>query len=444
MSLMRFDILTIFPHLLDSPLNEGIIKRARASETLKIETHNIRDYALDKHNTTDDRPFGGGEGMVMKPAPLLAALRAVHEAVPGGHVVLMTPQGRSYNQKVAAELVDKKHLVIICGRYEGVDARVEEYIDDEISIGDYVLTGGELAAMVLVDSVTRLLPGVLGCGDSVTCDTFAYDLRRTASRNLLKHPQYTRPRVFEGLAVPEVLMSGDHGAIEQWRLAQSVQRTRDRRPDLLADASFSKAELKGLKKSGVDVKGLRCLEEQKIRLDIALVHYPVCNKNNEIIGSAVTNLDLHDIARASATYGVDTYYVITPYADQRILANEIMAHWQTGHGAEYNPDRKRAFRSVEVLASIEELYAAVCKKWHRKPLILATSAVAGHSGIDYAEARQRLAAGERMLILFGTGWGLAPEVMADVDMVLPPLGGEGYNHLSVRSAVSIILDRLLS
>ncbi len=432
---MHFDLLTIFPNLLESPLNEGIIKRARASGALEIETHNIRNFALDKHSCTDDRPFGGGEGMVMKPEPLMAALQVVHESNPGGHVVLMTPQGRPYNQKVAREFAAKEHLIIICGRYEGVDARMEEYIDDEVSIGDYVLTGGELAAMVLIDSVTRLLPGVLGCEDSATSDTF--------SRNLLKHPQYTRPRVFAGKAVPEVLMSGDHGAIERWRLAQSVQRTRLRRPDLLGEASFSPVELKGLKGEGVDVKGLQRSEKQKIRLDIALVHYPVCNKNNEIIGSAVTNLDLHDIARASATYGVDTYYVVTPYADQRTLSREIMAHWQSGQGAEYNPDRKRAFRSVRVLESLAELYGEVTKKWHRRPLVLATSAAKQSKSLDYSETRQRLVAGERMLILFGTGWGLAPEVMEQVDLVLPPLGGEGYNHLSVRSAVSIILDRLL-
>ncbi len=435
MSRMRFDLLTIFPDLLDSPLNEGILKRARDSGVLEIETHNIRDYALDKHSTTDDRPFGGGEGMVMKPEPLVAALREVHDLKCGGHVVFMTPQGRTYNQTVARELAQKEHLIIICGRYEGVDARVEEFIDDEVSIGDYVLTGGELPAMVLIDSITRLLPGVLGCDDSASCDTF--------SRNLLKHPQYTRPRVYEGRAVPEVLMSGDHGAIERWRLARSVQRTQMRRPDLLAEASFSALELKRLKDDGVDTKRLRHREKQKIRLDIALVHYPVCNKNNEIIGSAVTNLDLHDIARASATYGVDTYYVVTPYADQRALVREIMAHWQSGHGADYNPDRQRAFNSVRVLDNLAELYGSVTKKWGQRPLVLATSAIKRPQCLDYAETRQRLDAGERMLLLFGTGWGLAPEVMEQVDMVLPPLGGEGYNHLAVRSAVSIILDRLL-
>lgn len=245
---MRFDILTIFPDLLSSPLEEGIIKRARNSGLLEIATHNIRDFATDKHAMTDDRPFGGGEGMVMKPEPIVACLASVAEARPGGYVILLTPQGRQYDQKIAAELAVKQHIVMICGRYEGVDARVERYIDDEISIGDFVLTGGELAALVLVDSVTRLLPNVLGCSDSAENDTF--------SRELLKHPQYTRPRVFEGQEVPEQLLNGDHKTIADWRLVEAVKRTSLRRPDLLCKAEFTQGELKVLARAGFDSRKL--------------------------------------------------------------------------------------------------------------------------------------------------------------------------------------------
>lgn len=238
-----FDILTIFPDLLDSPLNESIIRRARKAEQVQIDITNIRDFATDKHSMTDDRPFGGGEGMVMKAEPLTAALDSVKEQNGNGKVVLLSPQGRMYNQEVARELSCEKHLILICGRYEGVDERFRgASIDDEISIGDYILTGGELAAMVVVDSVTRLLPGVLGCADSAAKDTF--------SRQLLKHPQYTRPRVFEGEAIPEILLSGDHAKIEEYRFLESVKRTLDRRPDLLLKefGSFSKAEAKLLRK----------------------------------------------------------------------------------------------------------------------------------------------------------------------------------------------------
>lgn len=238
---MIFDILTIFPDLLESPLNESIIRRARQAGQVRIDITNIREFAEDKHSMTDDRPFGGGEGMVMKPEPLTAALQSVREKNGTGHVILLSPQGRQYSQKVAEELSKEKHLILVCGRYEGVDERFRAAeVEDEISIGDYILTGGELAAMVIIDSVTRLLPGVLGCADSAEKDTF--------SRQLLKHPQYTRPREFAGQEVPEILLSGDHERIEDYRFLESVSRTMDRRPDLLQKELFSKAEIKLLKK----------------------------------------------------------------------------------------------------------------------------------------------------------------------------------------------------
>jgi tRNA (guanine37-N1)-methyltransferase len=223
---MRFDILTIFPELLESPLKEGIIRRARKESAIEVCITNIRDFATDKHEMTDDRPYGGGEGMVMKPEPLASAIRNVRAKSEKSYVVLLSPQGRKYSQKVAEELAVKEHLVMVCGRYEGVDERIRDhFIDEEISLGDYILTGGELAAMIVVDSVTRLLPGVLGSSDSAENDSF--------SRGGLKYPQYTRPHIFEGYAVPEVLLSGDHGKIAEWRLIESVKITRAKRPDLL-------------------------------------------------------------------------------------------------------------------------------------------------------------------------------------------------------------------
>jgi len=240
---MRFDIVTIFPDLLTSPLEESIIRRARESGIVDLATHNIRDFALDKHAMTDGRPFGGGEGMVMKPEPIVASLRNVQEKHPGGYIVQMTPQGRPYTQAVAQDFAQKQHIVLLCGRYEGIDERVSAYVDDEVSIGDFVLTGGELAALIVIDSVVRLLPGVLGCEDSAGRDTF--------SRGLLKHPQYTRPRTFDGVDVPEVLLSGDHKSIESWRFVESVKRTISRRPDLLPGVSFSEEEKKLLSTNGI-------------------------------------------------------------------------------------------------------------------------------------------------------------------------------------------------
>lgn len=238
---MIFDIVTIFPDLLESPLNEGIIRRARQDQKIDIHTTNIRDFALDKHAMTDDRPFGGGEGMVMKPEPLAAAVENVQAKRGPGKVILLSPQGRRLNQDIALELAEQQHLILVCGRYEGVDERFRaRYIEDEISIGDYILSGGELAAMVVIDAVTRILPGVLGCVDSATKDTF--------SEGLLKHPQYTRPRSWENMDVPEELLSGNHEKIEEFRFLASIFRTLDRRPEMLSRKVFSKVEEKILRR----------------------------------------------------------------------------------------------------------------------------------------------------------------------------------------------------
>ncbi|GAB4338546.1 MAG: tRNA (guanosine(37)-N1)-methyltransferase TrmD [Desulfobulbaceae bacterium] len=243
-AVMLFDILTIFPELFDSPLREGILRRAIGSGRITVRTHDIRDWATDRHRMTDDRPFGGGEGMVMKPEPLFAALEDVRREGERGRVILLTPRGRTYDQRMAEGFAECGRLILVCGRYEGVDERfTRSCVDEEVSIGDYVLTGGELAAMVIVDSVTRLLPGVLGSEDSARNDTF--------SRGLLKHPQYTRPREFRGMEVPEVLLSGDHAEIERYRFLESVRETLARRPELLRDVEFGKTELKLLRKAGL-------------------------------------------------------------------------------------------------------------------------------------------------------------------------------------------------
>jgi tRNA (guanine37-N1)-methyltransferase len=261
---MQFDILTIFPEFFASPLQEGIIRRAQNVEQIKIGIHNIRDYALDRHHMTDDRPFGGGEGMVMKPEPLADNLKAIcgDDVVGGTRVIMLSPKGAHFTQEAAQRLSEYSRLVFVCGRYEGVDERFrEKYVDEELSIGDYVLTGGELAALVVLDAVTRLLPGVLGCGDSATNDSF--------SCGLLKHAQYTRPRVFEGVAVPEILLSGDHAAIARYRFIESVKLTLERRPDLLKATRFSKAEQKILQQEGLLARIEAIVNEYRTESQIA-------------------------------------------------------------------------------------------------------------------------------------------------------------------------------
>lgn len=238
---MHYTVLSIFPEIFDPFRKYGIIGRAVSQGKITLSIRNIREFTTDRHQITDDRPYGGGCGMVMKPEPLAAAIRTAKELAPASKTILLTPQGRVFSQHVAREFAAREGFIFICGRYEGVDERIYAgFIDDEVSIGDYVLTGGELAAMVIIESVTRLIPGVLGGGDSADKDTF--------SEELVEHAQYTRPRNFEGESVPEVLLSGNHREIEKWRLEASLIRTFLKRPDLLQDRRFSPKEIDVLKK----------------------------------------------------------------------------------------------------------------------------------------------------------------------------------------------------
>jgi len=232
---MKFDILTLFPGMFIGPFSESIIKRATDDGLIDIRLHDIRDYAADRHKTADDSPYGGGAGMVMKVEPLAACIEAVRKERRNARVILTTPRGKRFDQALASELAKEEALLIICGRYEGVDERVRElFVVDEISLGDFVITGGELAAMVIVDAVSRFIPGVLGSADSAASDSF--------SEGLLEYPQYTRPAEFRGIVVPEVLLSGNHREIAQWRRRQALQRTLATRPDLLATARLSEKE----------------------------------------------------------------------------------------------------------------------------------------------------------------------------------------------------------
>jgi tRNA (guanine37-N1)-methyltransferase len=238
--MIRFDILTVFPEMFGSPFQCSLLKKAQEKGLVEIGLHNIRDHALDKHRMTDDTPYGGGCGMVMKIDPIDRALSAIKREKTGSLVVLLTPQGERFAQPIAAELASCSQVILICGHYEGVDERVRQYLADrEISIGDYVLTGGELSAMVLVDAVSRLIPGVLGNSESTASESFAM--------GLLEYPQYTRPAEYKGWKVPDVLVSGNHREIELWRKRESLRRTLTRRPDLLKDAGLSEEEKKILK-----------------------------------------------------------------------------------------------------------------------------------------------------------------------------------------------------
>jgi tRNA (guanine37-N1)-methyltransferase len=241
---VRFDVLTLFPGIFESPLDETILRRALDAGLIEVAVHDLRGWATDRHRTVDDYPFGGGAGMVMKPEPLFAAVEAIQPlAEPPATVVLMTPQGRRLDQALVAELAERPRLLIVCGRYEGVDERVRQHLVDlEVSIGDFVVSGGELPALVLIDAVSRRIPGVLGAEASLDEESF--------EGGLLEYPQYTRPAEFRGWTIPDVLLSGHHAEIAKWRRRERLRRTLERRPDLMEAAPLTEAERRWLEERG--------------------------------------------------------------------------------------------------------------------------------------------------------------------------------------------------
>ncbi|MBI4643529.1 MAG: tRNA (guanosine(37)-N1)-methyltransferase TrmD [Deltaproteobacteria bacterium] len=231
---MLIELLTLFPEFFNSPLSQSMLQRAQSQGAVEFRVLNLRDFTFDRHRVVDDRPFGGGPGMVLKIEPLVQAIRAVREQDPEVRVILLSPQGFLFSQDKARELAGQKHLLLICGHYEGVDERIHFYIDEELSIGDYILTGGEIPALVVVDAVTRLLPGVLGGEGAVEEESF--------QTGLLEYPHYTRPRDFEGHEAPEILLSGDHQRVARWRRQEALRRTAKARPDLLEKAVLEDAD----------------------------------------------------------------------------------------------------------------------------------------------------------------------------------------------------------
>lgn len=509
---MHFNIITLFPEFFQGPLTCGLMLRAREAGLLTFDFVNPREAAVGKRHAVDDRPFGGGPGMVMLPAPLAAVLRRLgfgpRGAAQPGRLIYLTPTGKSFSQKIARELagtarsgetprtnrlsqgradgcrasatglvpaaaqrdssgippgasarpgherpdsppcakLDAAHslqnepyrpeqgkeasLTLLCGRYEGIDARIEELFPVEtISVGDFVLNGGEAAALCVIEAVSRLLPGYMGHEESGTEESFA--------GGLLEYPHYTRPEVFEGLPVPDVLRSGDHGGIALWRRQSSLARTLESRPELLDEADLEAEDRDFLRRRHVGGMGRN--------LFCSLVHYPVLDKAANSVSVSLTNLDIHDIARSSCTYGLGGYYVLTPLRDQRDLLETIVGHWTTGAGKSGNPDRAEALGLVRSGRCIEDAVRDIQERTGQEPLVVGTTARRDMSGPAAGFAR---IAGELqkrpVLLLFGTGHGLSPEAQRLCQAFAPPIRWLGpYNHLSVRSAAVVILDRIL-
>ncbi len=425
---MNVKIFTLFPPMF-APLRESIMGRAEKKGLVSFDVINIRDYAADPH-FADDTVYGGGAGMVMKPEPVMNALRAKGWR-PGAKVIVTTPAGKPFTQREAVRLAAEEELFIVAGHYEGLDQRVVDLTAaEEFSVGDYVLTGGALPAMVMTDAIVRLIDGVLGDSASLEQESF--------TEGLLEYPQYTRPRVCEGRAVPDVLFCGDHRVIESWRREQSLRRTFENRPDLLEKLPLSAAERAAA--AELDEKA-----REKVPVYAALVHHPVLDPKGKTITTSVTNLDIHDIALAGRAYDLRGYFIVQPGAEQKELTKNLLSYWTEGHGSKVNPDRKEALSIVSVVDGLADAENAIAEREGEKPLLVGTSAKIRPNIVSYEELR-RVMAGERrcFLLVFGTGHGLTEETMARMDYVLKPIAGRGdYNHLSVRSAVSITLDRLL-
>ncbi|MBL9016385.1 MAG: tRNA (guanosine(37)-N1)-methyltransferase TrmD [Myxococcales bacterium] len=442
---MKFTVVTILPELIEPALTAGVVGRAREAGVISVTTVNPRDFTSDRHRTVDDTPYGGGPGMVMKPEPLLAAIGAAAGAPPA-HRVLLSPAGARLTQGRVRELAKLPHLVLVCGRYEGIDERVIELaIDEELSLGDYVLSGGELGALVVIDACARLVPGVLG--EPASADEESH------SAGLLEYPHYTRPAKLVApapppampgetreLDVPPVLQSGNHAAIAAWRRQQSLARTAARRPDLFAKHRPTKADAKLLPPHVAD------------RTHLALVHHPVFDRTGKIVTTSLTNFDIHDLARSSMTYGLAAYHLVTPVTSQREKAEHIAKLWLDETDLPRKPpasgSRAGALARVRTADSIETVIAELTAEYGTAPLVVATSARAeSFPGVPRRTPEELVAEAavrpEPLLVLLGTGWGLADHLIPSVSRLLAPIEGRSdWNHLSVRSAGAILLDRL--
>ena len=421
---MRFTILSLFPEFFDSPLATGLMGRAREESLVDFDLVNPRDFATDKRGTVDDRPYGGGPGMVMMVDPLA---RALHSLERPGRILLLSPRGRPLTQTLARELSTEPALTILCGRYEGIDERLLGLFPIEmISVGDFILSGGEAAALCLIESVARLLPGFMGKDASGDEESF--------SAGLLEYPHYTRPEAYEGQPVPPVLLSGDHAKVRVWRREQSLGETLARRPELLASAELSATDRRFL----AEIPRATLARN----LHVALVHGPVLNKFGHTVTVSLTNLDLHDIARISRTYGLAGVTVVTPLEDQQSLARTLADHWTSGAGGQANPDRAEALGMIRVAATLGEAIAHVQGQTGQDPRVLATSAKPDGT-VTPDNVREALRDRPALLVL-GTGSGLAPEVLTLTHAQLAPVRPYGgYNHLPVRAACAIMLDRIL-
>jgi len=425
---MKISILTVFSELYDSFLRTSLVGRAQEKGLVSIEATSFFSYVAPKKRI-DAPAFGHGSGMVIRPEVIEAAVDDKEKRHGPAYKIFFSPQGKKLDQALLRDLVitfqQHNHVMLIPARYEGMDARVEQiYADQVISIGDFVLMGGDIPAMVLLEGLLRLMPGVVGKQESIEQESF--------SGPFVDYPVFTEPVTWQGLEVPEVIRSGNHAAMKTWRMQQAVNNTVLHHFDWLRSERLT-AEQKKL------------VEPHIPHHYVVLQHGDVLIGQDRVLGTtSVTSIDIHDIARASKTYGVKNFFVVTPLIDQKKIVQTLLDFWQTGVGIDYNRHRHDAVNMVKIQDNLDEVIAIIGQKEGVRPLLIATSAQ--NYGLDktitFYDQEKVWAHKRPILFIFGTGQGLSEDLMARCDYVLMPLQGfSSFNHLSVRSAAAIVLNQ---
>jgi tRNA (guanine37-N1)-methyltransferase len=424
----NISVLTVFDHFYDEFMRTSLVGRAQEKGIVHIDVQSFFSYVQPKERI-DAPTFGPGAGMLIRPDVVQKAIEDKEAAHGKAFKIFFSPRGQKIDQRVfetiAAKAQECGHLMIIPARYEGMDARVEdEYADMVLSVGDFVVMGGDVPAMLLLEGVLRLLPEVVGKQESVARESF--------NGPFVDFPSYTEPLEWKGMRVPDVLRSGNHAAIEKWRTEHAVEKT--------VKDHFSWLRAQNLTAS-----------EKKLAYEHMPSHYVALMHSDVLVGEArlpgvtsVTSLDIHDIARSAKTYGVKGYSLVTPLIDQQKIVQKLLHFWNQGVGVEYNQCRHNAIRLVDLVSTLDEVIASIEEKEGKKPLIIATSAQIADTQqlISYNDQKKVWKHDRPVLMIFGTGQGLSPDVIKRCDYLLLPITGfSPFNHLSVRSAVAIILDR---
>lgn len=431
---MNITITTLFPELYEPFIHSSLVNKAVSQGLISVSTFNLFSLCAPKERI-DGPIVGHGSGMVLKPGVIQAAVEQIDQSSKS-FKIFFSPKGKKLDQHVLKTIYQRiqnsgcSSLSLFPARYEGMDARVEEeYADEIISIGDYVLMGGDLPAMVFIEALLRLVPGVIGKQESVENDSF--------SGPFVDHPHYTLPVEWQGRKIPDVLRSGNHKAIDEWRHQRAVRDSIFQHFDWLR---------------GYDIAE----RDKKLVHDEIPHHYAVLMHDQVLLPSpegavegttSVTSLDIHDIARSAQTYGLHGYFIVTPLVDQQKIVQTLLDFWIDGSGVTYNPHRHRAVRATQCMASLDAVIEAITQKEGKAPVLIATSAQDSGTQsqkITYFDQTQVWSHGRPVLFIFGTGRGLGQSVINRVEYILLPLKGfSDFNHLSVRSAAAIIFDRWL-